>query len=399
MNSIDKSFLFAFISTSCFLFFYSWLGGDQLAKFVVALFAWLSLLSLPKSNIFKCKFDIKSRWILAYIFVIIGIVLFKSIFLPEQKSAGNKYLTLFGNPYCLLMMVVPVFSYLGNSDNCVKYVNKYVKWFLLIGFLFMIKYPKAYASIIWFLPIFVLFFNKYYKFLSIAAVLSTFYTAFLAEDTYRTNIVILLLSILIFSLTRLFKNKNLISIFCYTITLFPLFYAILALLVPEFSVFQYIVSKFLGGIGNEDMTSDTRSFLFRELAEDLTKSHNWLLGRGPDGQYFSFFFFESTSEKADHYMRLNSEVTLLMNLLRGGILYVVGYYGLLFLSMIRILNKAKSLFMLSVAMTIAAWICVSTISNVHGFELMEVLFFTLVGCGLSKQWLERTDGEIKRMLK
>lgn len=396
---ISRTFLFSLISTFCFCFLYSWLGGGQISKMMVAFFAWCSYLAIPLPCFTSKYFDKKTCFVLSIFLFIIVIVLIKSLFFPTQSSPGNKILTLFGNPYCLLMMLVPIYIYMGNHKSSIRDVFSTVRLFLIYGFVFSFFYPKQYSAIVWFLPIFAPYIKKQYRLLAIIVVIDTIYTGFFSENTYRTNIIVLALCFCSYIIARYIKRRSLITIFCCVTTIIPLFYAILSLMLPDFSIFQYIAHHYLGGVSNVEMTEDTRTFLFRELAQDLSGSNNWLLGRGPDGQYFSAFFLESTSENADHYMRLNSEVTFLMNLLRGGVMYTFCYYFLLFYSMFKILKYGKSRLMLCVACIIATWIFVSALSMVHGIEILEVLMFTLVGCGLSSYWLKITDEEFYTLLK
>lgn len=71
-----------------------------------------------------------------------------------------------------------------------------------------------------------------------------------------------------------------------------------------------------------DMAQDTRSFIFYELSEDLTRNHEWIYGKGMLGVCYSPFFDSSTNPNADSAYRIGLEVGFLQYLLKGGLLYL-----------------------------------------------------------------------------
>jgi len=74
--------------------------------------------------------------------------------------------------------------------------------------------------------------------------------------------------------------------------------------------------------------SDTRTFLFDEVFSDL-KPHEWLLGRGFLGTYFSpYFLWQEVANQdfsGDHYYRFSVEVGFLEFILKGGFVYFILY--------------------------------------------------------------------------
>ena len=73
-------------------------------------------------------------------------------------------------------------------------------------------------------------------------------------------------------------------------------------------------------------TTDTRTFLYQELAEDLTMTDSWIMGKGAFSHYYSHIFLISDSEGSDFHYRMTVEVGVLNFLLHGGLVYVILYY-------------------------------------------------------------------------
>ena len=190
-------------------------------------------------------------------------------------------------------------------------------------------------------------------------------------------------------------NKKLMKWLCYSIIILPLFYVVMTLIDPSFSIFQFILDAVLENTGDQNMADDTRTFLFLEVANDLTSNSAWLLGKGARSSYFSPYF---VSADGDYYYRIVCEVALLHYLIRGGILFVVFHYGLIVYAIRKAFKFGNNKFVISIAILATGWLFVSCFSSAHGFNIQYISFYILLGCCLSNKWLQMTDSEISKCL-
>ena len=153
----------------------------------------------------------------------------------------------------------------------------------------------------------------------------------------------------------------------------------------------------IDNIGETMDTTDTRTFLFAELIEDLTKNNALLWGKGARSGYFSYYFYISTSGLGDHWYRITSEVSGLHFLLRGGIMFCVFHYGLIVYAVHKALMYGRNKFVQTIAILASGWIFISCFSFLHGFSIVIVGFYILLGCCLSEKWLNKTDKEIDKL--
>ena len=126
------------------------------------------------------------------------------------------------------------------------------------------------------------------------------------------------------------------------------------------------------------ISADTRTFLYVEMANDLTNSHSWLIGKGAFSHYYSVYF---------------------NHLLRGGILYVLAYYGLILFAVYKSTWQGNNKFVRSIGIIAVGWYFNSFVGDITGCKFYHIAFFLLIGCCLSKKWLNYTDIDIKRIMK
>ncbi len=132
----------------------------------------------------------------------------------------------------------------------------------------------------------------------------------------RVSILLLLICFILFIHDYLHKTKHVF--YKYAIVIVIIFF-ITVLLV------NYSTNILLFEIGSQQLSSDTRSFLFIELFDDLS---NWelFIGRGALGTYYSPHFnmlIENSIEGGDWFDRQTIEVGYLQMILKGGFVMVV----------------------------------------------------------------------------
>lgn len=120
--------------------------------------------------------------------------------------------------------------------------------------------------------------------------------------------------------------------------------------------------------------NDTRSFLFRELAQDFDMSSSWLFGKGMFGWYYS-----SAVEKfAGNGNRISTECGHLYLLLKGGYIYLFLYNILIFYSIAKSI-KSKDKFIKYISFLLSITVLLMFISFTQRFDLRNVLMWLFVG--------------------
>lgn len=370
--------------------------SPQFIKLIYAGSLWLSLLMIPKSLFRYHSFDKFTVLLFSvYALLVFGSII-HTIFRGTNAIVGNKWITMFGNDECLLMLLTPFLAYLSTYDYVLSIIKRTNISYMFLCVILFALLANGNASAIWYICCFYPFYSKSSKLLVYLTFLIAIFIGFFVEETSRTLVVIAILSMFSYVLVYKIRSKILVQLVCVTLIILPFLYAIPMLIDSEFSIIQIIQQMILDETGNSQLAADTRTFLFWELASDLNVNNAWLFGKGAFSYYYSTWF---DSVGLGGGMRITSEVTLLTLLLRGGIALVVSYYSILIYSVYRALKVGKNQFVLSAAVMISGWIFTSSFSYVNGFKFYHLCFFVLVGCCLSNKWLNYNDGDIKRILK
>lgn len=368
-------------------------------KLIYSGLIYLSLLSLAFTFI-NLKDSTKYTKILFYSLIIISILqIIRSIFNtdPSMYAFGNKWITLFGNEYTALIFAPPLYLILSNIKQIPKLIIKSSFIYVLSCFLMLLIGKNSFAYVSIFLLLFWPYVNKKYKFLIIITYLMTLKFAF---DGNRMFFITILFALVSYFIVYILKEKFIKLFTILTISIIPIFF-ISTLFIDDYkgnndSYFQKIQQHLSTKKGNEELGTDTRTFLYVEMAQDLSQTNSWIFGKGALSHYYSFYFDNSNNGK---YGRISSEVPFLNFLLRGGIIYTSLYFSLLLYAVWCALKYGKNKFIKSISIINTGWIFNSFIGDITGCTFYHIVFFALVGCCLNKAWLNYTDEEIKKLLK
>lgn len=391
------SIVLVLVATMAIQFFW---GRYFLAPSVVkAFFSALMILSaffFPYSFIRNNDFDKISNVILRVILFLSVVAILRSVFNEnaDMYAFGNKWTTLFGNEYCALLLLPPLFTYLATESMNILYVKKINYQYLFIGafFIFLFKFPLS--IIVLLLPVFVPYVKRGYKLLIGAAVLHAVMGATFGSNPARSNFIYLLFAFAAFFLVFVVKKLAITKIFCVSCIILP-FFLFVSLLYSnnrnETSFFEKAQTYIIGKTENRDLATDTRTFLYREMALDLTKTNSWMFGKGAFAHYYSLWFDRGVNGR---FGRLGSEVPFLNFLLHGGIIYVLFYFLLLFYAIYKGLWKSNNRFVQCIAVVVTGWFFCSFVCDLTGACYYHILFFMLLGCCLSNRFLNMNDDEI-----
>lgn len=359
-------------------FFYSKSVEYRLLRIISSVFLYISLWRLLVFYNQSPRLRVPlPRLYTTYLLILFSFVIYN--FYVDILGSNFDIKTQINNPYGFLASLNILAFGLGIATEKLDSFFKILFFVcvLFVVFCFVPDLPKfegfhgyicAYAII----PFFILsrHYNKYklfsYGVLPLAVMFSI-------SSDYRIIILRLLLFFVLFATLSLVKKHNFLKFLILTITCF--------------AVYQFIanlneVLNFFGRfIKVQGFETDTRSFLYRELFEDL-KPNELLTGRGFSGTYFSTFFLSAWSvpdEMGISFIRFTIEVGFLQLILKGGFLYYILFITLPFISCMRGLFK-KNVSSLAFAFSILIFtelvlMFVENIPN-YGFHFFNLFFIS-----------------------
>lgn len=207
-------------------------------------------------------------------------------------------------------------------------------------------------------------------------ILSTYYCYI--EDE-RSILLMSFTTIIIFFLLKRFKNRYIIKYIKISCIIIPLAGLFLTLynLFSEISFFEYLYNVYND---QTTMVNDTRTFLFKELNQDLSKTETWLYGKGMFGTYYSSVMeaAKNRGDYADNANRLGTECGYLWLLLKGGFTFLILYF-LLFFSTILKAIKINNIVCLFIAFVIAIRLLFMFISLAPAFDISNIFLWAMFG--------------------
>jgi len=374
------------------------MGGNPpaLSKLTLGMALWVIIIQFPYRYFKKNDYGKPVNFLLRMVILLTFLAVIRSIFGPVEGHVGNKWVSLFGNEECMFMMLTPCFLVLGMELGAVSELKEAIQVSLILSVLTLFTGYYV-GAFLWISACFYPYMKRPIRALFYVAVAMSVISAFFAEETSRSTIVVLGMILLTYTSVNFLKSRKVIGIICMSLIALPLIYGVMTLVDPNFSVFQIILNQLMDSTGDEQLTTDTRSFLFWEMSENLNKNHAWFFGKGALSHYYSDFFAQSTS--AESSSRITVEVTFLQLLLRGGVTYAVVYYGIFVLAIRNAIKRAQNKFVLSIAIMASGWVLFSCVSYLNGCNFLHLGFFILLSCCLSDRWLNYTDDEVKMILK
>lgn len=356
----------------------------------------LSIIVFPYGLIRKNDFDRFPNVLLRMILALSIVAVLRSVFNEnaDMHAVGNKWLTLFGNEYCSLIFLPPLFTYLATIPLNIALVKKINYQYMLLGALCILLFKYPLASLVIWLPIFVPYVNRNYKMLIMMAMLEAVICAVTGENPTRAYFLYIAFSFLAYLFVYVIKKNNITRVFCVGCIVLPFvlfFPMMLSKNNNNLSFFQKAQATIINETKNSELATDTRTFLYREMAYDLTKTESWVWGKGAYAHYYSFSFDQGINGK---YGRMTSEVPFLNFLMHGGIVYTALYFLLLVYAVYNGLWKGNNKFVQCIAVVATGWYFCSFICDLTGARYYHMVFFILLGCCFSRRFLSMSDEEI-----
>ena len=366
--------------------------APTIIKIIYSALLYCSLVLFPMTYIKNNDFGNWTNGILYFIIADSILLVCMTIYNtdPDMYLHGSKWLTLFLNEYTLFALFPPLYIFLAAKADNFSIFSKYLALFIILS----LSLAPIQTNSIAFLPIFFIAFIPYisskHKFLFIITIIISILTAI---SRVRMLMIVNVFSFTALFLVYLFRSKYISLIFsllCITIP-FIVFIPILGLAKGELSFFQKIMEYLAENKIIED-TNDTRTLLYLEIAEDIETNNTWIFGKGAYCHYYSNYFYLNDG---DDPTRTLVEVPFLYMLLKGGIVYVIPYYTVLVIAIIKGILLGKNKFVRLASIIITGWYVNSFIGDLNGCRFYHLGFFFLVGCCLSNKILAYSDVEIQ----
>jgi hypothetical protein len=380
-------------------------AGLSIANFLIALFVWSSCF-LTISTFYSHYRIIKNIFPIYafYLFLIIVSWNILCILRSAIEDIGS-ITTQFGNAYSSLALLAPFFIIFSvEKDNLRNLYNflaqlifigipAYLLYFFAFGETNNETYNNAYLILFYgtvFLIPLIPFQIPQKKILILFGSLFLFYLAILTDTRIMfVRIIGLYMAVLTIFLYDRYRMKVILFVAFLTLTL-PFYF-----IVESTESGQSAFEKYLPEAGNEDLSVDTRTFLYMEVFQDLEQNNSLLFGKGSNGSYFSAYFVE---EEGDSSNRLSVEVGVLAMLLKGGIVSVLLNLILLFIAIYLAFFRSNNLFILSIGLMLLIHTLLLFIENPLSYSVYNLILWFFIGVCFSKEIRLMEDNEIKNIL-
>jgi hypothetical protein len=336
------------------------------------------------------------------IFALFILGIFQAIREPVENFnliTSNYYYSAFGNPLFIPSFFVFLFIFWGHYRNGLYWFEKTSLLSIKVGILLV---PISYFfnldyCYILFLPTFYLlagyqYSNRKRKNIILLGIFLGAFVFFL--ENYRSGIIRILISTLVFMVIyfNLIALKNILKI-VFIITPFYFFYDTL----NNFPNNLMLISDYLNSYFDTSITTDTRTFIYKETFDYLKSSSNLLVGDGPLGNYYSPYFdylrYSDQFTEGDFYIRATAEVGIIQMLLKGG------FVNLFLISFIIINLSLKSFnsnnkYVQNLSLIALSYFAYMSIENIPSFNFLNASFWILLGISSSKKIIDYSDKDM-----
>ena len=303
-------------------------------------------------------------------------------------------LTFWGNINFVPAFLLPLFLKMGMKKENMFWLLKILTYFSLLTIpVYLVGY--TYTLYVGWTLFFPLVFAKFLpKKLAIALVVSgVFYIMLCWNQGARTPALrtILSLAIMAYTFLKPLINRRVANLAAVVMIVVPFYYFFLYV-TTGFSIFNNELSARSSSLG--DNADDTRTFIYEEVLDDLRDTKTIWLGKGINGRYYSVYFSHNLG---DNENRVNPEVGLLSYLLKGGIVYTVIIFLLLFLSVIRTLSTKNNILAQIFGLLLVQHIFLLFIENIPQYTMYNVVIWCIIGFAFSPELCEIKEMEISKL--
>jgi hypothetical protein len=302
---------------------------------------------------------------------------------------------------------IPLTFFLGKNISIARLIFKYIITYLFVfGFLFIplsfSTNQELYSRLMIPISLFILFIPYLkYKWRLLVIIVAVISIAMVIE--FRSNLIKIAFSVFVL-LIYYFRNIIRVSwIRLAHLSLFaiPIIFFTLAV-TNRYNIFKeiskdegYTTTNNLGE--EENLTSDTRTFLYVEVFNTINNSGSWFFGSGAAGSYQSDWFYNDGG--AINGKRYGCEVGMLNILLRYGLVGVIIYFLILFIVSFQAIKNSSNILSKMLGLFVAFRWTYSFVEEYTQYDLNFYFFWIVVGLISSLQFRRMNDLEVRNYFK
>ncbi len=338
------------------------------------------------------RVDVKnSKVLFLYEFVIIYVfICYFRGFLNVYRSFTLKEMLF--SPYVGLSLFPMLFFIVGINLKYFYFLNKMIFIYCLV--IFAVSLPLIrYFELQYFLlmPLFYIIVtfpmqttrDKILTFVLAVVVVITSMTN--RAGVLRTSISYMII-ILFYLVLKMKINKGFITVIVFLALTIPFY--LLYLGVSGKDVFKMVLGENkLEGYGQENIRSDTRTFLYVDVFRDLRINKAFAFGKGINGGY--------ASEDFETFNRVAIEVGFLQILLKSGVIGFLLYASLIISAIYNALNNSANYFIKYLGLLLCGYFFMLFIENIIAFNLLNIVIWCVVGMCHSRELRALNDHEIR----
>jgi len=148
-----------------------------------------------------------------------------------------------------------------------------------------------------------------------------------------------------------------------------------------------------GGVYEEDLSADTRTFLFEEVLLSSKKYNSWLIGRSPArGHQTSYFADNDVTGRSE---RLRDEVAVLNVFTWTGIVGVTLYFLIFCYASWLAVNRSNNIYSKLIGLFVAFRWILAWIGDIANLDLSYFTIWLMIGICFSKSFREMDNAEVK----
>jgi len=308
-----------------------------------------------------------------------------------------------------LALFIPLVAYVSSNKTVFQLIlSSFIKYALPLFFVFAFVISKdAYGFylvpitfLILFLPILTLRWKL---------ILITFVIIVITADLgARSNVikfgVPVLLSLIYYF--RLFASKSFLEWVRKALFIMPVFLFFLAV-TNVFNIFKmdeylsgtYVTNKVTaeGELVEDNLTADTRTFLYVEVLQTAQKHNSWLVGRSPArGNESEYFGMNDESGRGE---RAGNEVAILNIFTWTGIIGVLLYFMVFYRASYFAINHSNNIFSKILGIFVAFRWMYAWVEDINYFTLTTVFLWFMIGLCFSNSFRAMSDAEVKNWVR
>ena len=382
------------------------LDGLSLGKLIITALVWISFSITAREFMLKSK-KLRNN-IPAFPLVILMVLLAWNVIniLRTIFFDSGAITTVIGNTYTSLALLVPFAIIFGTNLSTIKISDKYYHLIMKAGVvLFMCFFITSFGkglNVTQTLIVFVLL-------QPVVFLITT-----LQYQSKDRMLFVLLCSVVLFYMAYLYSVRTMgireILLFACFVGVYlyhrykwrwVLYVSFLTLLLPFILVQQSIatgesaIKTYLSSSSDDDLSIDTRTFVYMELYADLVENGKLIIGKGANGRYYSDYF---SQVEGDSEIRLNIEVGVLGLLLKGGYIAVVLNLLIFIMAIWYAFFKSKNSYVVGLGFILIVHVILMFLENVINYSTYNFLIWVVVGLCLSNNIRDLTNRQIQKIL-